>query len=111
MVTLVCELVKAGRAPNLNTYRIVLNACQRCEQGSAVLEIFSLLREKRMPILQHKFAQTIYYTVLKACFGQMRAFWRPLNGSLAPYHSSSSTVLRLNEAEKLVHALRSVPEP
>ena len=85
MVTLVCDLVKAGRAPNLNTYRIILKACQRSEQGQAVLEIFTLLREKRVPILQHKFAQSIYYTVLKACYGQMRAGWRtcPWNGGKA----------------------------
>lgn len=110
VVSLVCDLVKSGRVPNLNTYRIILNACQRSEQGQLALAVFSLLRSKRIPILQHKFAQSIYYTVLKVCFGQIRQVWLHSRSAhqAAPWlRASGPQVIRIQESEALIHALKS----
>ncbi len=52
VVSLVSDMVRGGRAPNLNTYRIVINACQRAGQAQLALEVFSVMRAKKIPILQ-----------------------------------------------------------
>lgn len=38
--------------PNMNTYRVLLNACQRTDQGALAFEIYAVMRSKRLPILQ-----------------------------------------------------------
>ena len=43
---------RAGLVPNLNTYRTLLNACQRTGQGQLALEVYAAMRAKRVPLLQ-----------------------------------------------------------
>ena len=38
--------------PNMNTYRVLLNACQRTDQGALAIEIYEVMKAKRLPILQ-----------------------------------------------------------
>lgn len=52
VVSLLSDMVKAGRNPNLNTYRIMLNACQRCDQAQLAFEIYAVMKSKKMEILQ-----------------------------------------------------------
>lgn len=39
-----------------------------------------MLQLKRIPILQQKFAQAIYYSLIKGCFNQTRFQWLPPAG-------------------------------
>ncbi|GAX74542.1 hypothetical protein CEUSTIGMA_g1991.t1 [Chlamydomonas eustigma] len=115
VVSLVCDMVRSGRAPNLNTYRTIINACQRADQAQLALEVYATMRARRIPILQKSFEQTIYFQLLKVCFNQIRYQW----GSSSGAGSSSSKsapgvrlgsqrpVVRLQEAEALLSALRS----
>ena len=52
VVSLVSDLVRGGRSPNLNTYRIIINACQRASQPQLALEVYAVMRAKKIPILQ-----------------------------------------------------------
>lgn len=52
VVTLLCDMVRSGGVPNLNTYRILINACQRADQAQLAIEVYASLRSKRIPILQ-----------------------------------------------------------
>ncbi len=52
VVSLTCDMVKAGLAPNLNTYRIIINACQRADQAQLAIEVYAVMRAKKIPILQ-----------------------------------------------------------
>ena len=45
-------MVRSGRAPNLNTYRILINACQRADQAQLAIEVYATMRAKKIPILQ-----------------------------------------------------------
>jgi hypothetical protein len=40
-------------------------------------QVFALMHASRVQILQLKFAQTIYYQLVKACFNQTRFLWAP----------------------------------
>lgn len=51
------------------------------------------------PVLQ-KFAITLYYTLIKACFNQQRHLWGARHGAAQP-------VVRMAEAEMMLVALRS----
>ena len=44
--------VRSGCVPNLNTYRILINACQRADQAQLAIEVYATMRAKRIPILQ-----------------------------------------------------------
>jgi pentatricopeptide repeat protein len=53
VVSLLSDMtLKAGHAPNVNTYRILLNACQRAGQAALALEVYGHMKAKRMPVLQ-----------------------------------------------------------
>ncbi len=99
VVSLVCDMVKSGRTPNLNTYRIIINACQRADQAQLAVEVYATLKSHRIPILQkargrrerwsvhdvanlkhtllnlQKFEASIFYQLLKIFFNQIRYQW------------------------------------
>ena len=52
VVSLACDMVRSGHAPNLNTYRILINACQRADQAQLAIEVYATMRAKKIPILQ-----------------------------------------------------------
>jgi len=126
VISLACDMVHAGYKPNLNTYRILINACQRADQAQLALEVYAIMRAKRIPILQNKFAQSIFFSLLKACFNQIRNQWARSGcgpaagpsssvsgpagvhtGSHAPWHKPGGCqVVRKKEAVKLLAALR-----
>ena len=72
VVSLLCDMVAAGRQPNLNTYRIIINACEVTDQAGLAFQVFALMHANKVHILQGKFAQTIYYMLIKACYNQVR---------------------------------------
>ncbi|KXZ51095.1 hypothetical protein GPECTOR_14g78 [Gonium pectorale] len=75
VVSLLCDMVAADRQPNLNTYRILINAATLTDQANLAFQIFALMHANRIQILQGKFAQTIYYMLVKACYNQTRFLW------------------------------------
>ncbi|GFR52105.1 hypothetical protein Agub_g14618 [Astrephomene gubernaculifera] len=77
VVSLLSDMVAAGRRPNLNTYRILINACALTDQAGLAFQVFALLHANKIQILQLKFAQTIYYMLIKACYNQIRYLWTP----------------------------------
>ncbi len=42
----------ARAQPNMNTFRILLNACQRTDQGALAFEVYEIMKARRLPILQ-----------------------------------------------------------
>jgi len=103
VVTLLSDMTRRARhKPNLNTYRVLLNACNKAEQGALAFDIFAVMKAQRIPILQEKFAHTLYYTLLKICFNMQRALWGAHQAA-----ARSSPVVRLAEAERLLEALGS----
>ncbi|KAG2495157.1 hypothetical protein HYH03_006765 [Edaphochlamys debaryana] len=77
VVSLLCDMVAAGRQPNLNTYRILINACEYTDQAGLAFQIFRLMQVNKVQILQSKFARTIYYSLIKSCLNQTRFLWAP----------------------------------
>ncbi|GFH18793.1 uncharacterized protein HaLaN_15654, partial [Haematococcus lacustris] len=55
VVSLLTDMTqRAMRTPNLNTYRVLLNACQRADQGALAFEVFALMKANKVPVLQEK---------------------------------------------------------
>ena len=52
VVSLACDMVRSGRAPNLNTYRILIKACQRADQAQLAIEVYATMKANKIPILQ-----------------------------------------------------------
>ncbi|KAJ9522973.1 hypothetical protein QJQ45_023772, partial [Haematococcus lacustris] len=53
VVSLLTDMTqRAMRTPNLNTYRVLLNACQRADQGALAFEVFALMKANKVPVLQ-----------------------------------------------------------
>ncbi|MEW5313850.1 MAG: hypothetical protein WDW38_005383 [Sanguina aurantia] len=52
VVSLLSDMVSAGLTPNLNTYRVVIVACQEAGQVQLAFEVFSLLQQSKIEILQ-----------------------------------------------------------
>jgi pentatricopeptide repeat protein len=52
VVSLTCDMVRSGRAPNLNTYWILIKACQRADQAHLAMEVYAVMRASKIPILQ-----------------------------------------------------------
>ncbi|GLC36947.1 hypothetical protein PLESTB_000175400 [Pleodorina starrii] len=77
VVSLLSDMAAAGCSPNLNTYRIVINACAFTDQAGLAFQVFALMHANKVPILQQGVAQAIYYMLIKACFGQTRYLWVP----------------------------------
>ncbi|MEW5300679.1 MAG: hypothetical protein WDW36_003593 [Sanguina aurantia] len=77
VVSLLSDMVSAGLTPNLNTYRVVIVACQEAGQVQLAFEVFSLLQQSKIEILQEKFAQTIYHSLISCCLNQLRLGWGP----------------------------------
>ena len=113
-------MVAAGRQPNLNTYRIIINACAFTDQAGLAFQIFALMHANKVQILQAKFAQTIYYMLVKSCLNQTRFLWTaggyPPNapsdgaattsgGGAHSHHGLSMPTDRRQEAEKVLAAL------
>eukprot|EP00198_Chlamydomonas_reinhardtii_P001964 XP_001691300.1 protein with PPR repeats [Chlamydomonas reinhardtii] len=89
VVSLLCDMVAAGRQPNLNTYRIIINACEVTDQAGLAFQVFALMHANKVHILQGKFAQTIYYMLIKACYNQTRYLW--LSGGYPPQGPASAS--------------------
>lgn len=47
MVSLLCDMVAAGRQPNLNTYRVIINAAVRADQAGLAFQIFQVCAQGR----------------------------------------------------------------
>ncbi|GLI62167.1 hypothetical protein VaNZ11_004747 [Volvox africanus] len=77
VVSLLSDMVGAGCSPNLNTYRIIINACVFTDQAGLAFQVFALMHANKVQILQLSVAQAIYYMLVKACFSQTRLLWRP----------------------------------
>ncbi len=53
VVSLFTDLAqRAGHTPNVNTYRILFNACQRAGQAGLAMELFFIMKAKRVAIQQ-----------------------------------------------------------
>lgn len=77
VVSLLSDMVAAGCSPNLNTYRIVINACAFTDQADLAFQVFALMHANKVQILQLSVAQAIYYMLIKACLNQTRFLWVP----------------------------------
>ncbi|EFJ49645.1 hypothetical protein VOLCADRAFT_104228 [Volvox carteri f. nagariensis] len=77
VVSLLSDMVAAGRSPNLNTYRIIINACAFTDQAGLAFQVFALMHANKVQILQLSVAQAIYYMLIKACLSQTRFMWVP----------------------------------
>eukprot|EP00798_Chlamydomonas_sp_ICE-L_P004335 gene4335-14448_t len=114
VVSLVSDMVKHGRDPNLNSYRVIFNACQRCYQPQLAAEVYSIMRAKKIPILQKKMAHTMYYTLIKTYYNQIRQMWEESAGPDAgrePWRLAQSPAVRQAEAEVLLRALAAANRP
>lgn len=52
VVSLLTDMTAAGLSPNLNTYRILINACQRAGQAGLAFQIFALMHGNKIKVLQ-----------------------------------------------------------
>lgn len=50
VVTLLTEMTAAGIAPNSNTFRILLLACQRADQAELAFELYHIMKAKKMQL-------------------------------------------------------------
>lgn len=51
-MSLLSDMISAGLTPNLNTYRVVIVACQEAGQVQLAFEVFNLLQSSKIEILQ-----------------------------------------------------------
>lgn len=52
VVSLLSDMISAGLTPNLNTYRVIISACQEAGQVQLAFEVFSLLQLSKIEILK-----------------------------------------------------------
>lgn len=111
VVSLLTDMTAAGVSPNLNTYRIIINACQRAGQAGLAFQVFALMHGNHVKILQNKFAQTIYYTLIKCCFNQVRQVWSTSGvDARSPQLSAGTLQRREQEAKRVLAALGGVTQ-
>ncbi len=111
VVAVLTHMVAAGIAPNANTYRILLLACQRADQAELAFEVYTVMRLNKV-LARDLNAQSMCYTLLKCCMNRLRERWQPGGYPPRPDRALSSALpsTRTQEARQLL-AVLSPPMP
>lgn len=79
VVSLLGDMCRAGVAPSVNTYRVLLRACGRADQAELAFEVLNVMRAKGM-YAKERNAQNICHTMLKICYNRIRQSWQSAGG-------------------------------
>jgi pentatricopeptide repeat protein len=106
VLDILTHMSSAGVAPNANTYRILLHACQRADQAELAFEVYNVMRVTKVPVKDLN-AQAACFTLLKCCLNRLRQKWLPGGYPPRPGAPLSSALpsVRAREARQLLAVL------